>query len=682
MSYFEFPHTRSYDGDLGYIIKRLNELTAKYGEFMEYNQIKFADPLNWDINAVYAAWNIVFDTSSHGYYLSKKPVPAGIAISNTDYWELIIPFEIDTALNVDSYNPIANAPVTSRFNQIAASINNISNMVRNEGIAREEADNELSLRITANADDISTLNGGLTHEATERETADTNLSRDIDSLNARVDNIAQTIVPGGTSGDAELADIRLGANGVTYPNAGDAVRALDTINGNKINDTNNALNAIASLNNCELLITDWEVGSLNTNTGEDLSSTTRIRTVGYIDISNIGELHFDIESGYKYVVDWYAADKSFVKVGIATVWQTADQTVTKPNGVSYMRLIISKDPDAPANTTFAANLKVTYAPVLVKDVKASVRANQIRVGATAVLGDLDNAEPNVIYNISNILHLIGHIPADIPLDIVNATTWTLAGETTTTTNWRVQYLLTGATAPVMYYRMRMNNTWRAWQKVATAVDNANLMNLNYYNANCVNKLEIDISNTSNIIAFGDSITAGNGETSWTYHFNNIVGCSINNKAIAGATFGESISTTDKWISTQLEGVTSEEWSAADYIIVAAGTNDGVHDTPDDELLTKIESAIATIKANTNAPIIFITPIRRNTPTYSENLKLPYISGIITNSAVASGCNVINGFTFPIASETNGQIVNLTRDGLHPNATGANVYARCVINAIW
>lgn len=230
MSYFEFPHTRSYDGDLGYIIKRLEELTAKYGEFMEYNQIKFADPLEWDIAAVYTAWLIVFDSRSHGYYLSKKPVPAGVDIGNTDYWELIVPFEIDTTIDPESYNPVSNHAVAQRFSSVQSSISNVSTLLHNEGIARENADNALDLRIAANADNIETLSGRLTHETTTRETADTNLEREIDTLTTRVDNIAQTIVPGGTSGDAELADIRIGANGITYANAGDAVRGQYTEN--------------------------------------------------------------------------------------------------------------------------------------------------------------------------------------------------------------------------------------------------------------------------------------------------------------------------------------------------------------------------------------------------------------------------------------------------------------------
>ena len=95
MSYFEFPHTRSYEGDLGFVIKKIIELTEKYNDFFAYNSIKFADPLQWDITKQYEAFTIVFDYDSGYSYISKRPIPVGVNITNPDYWCLVGPLIID-----------------------------------------------------------------------------------------------------------------------------------------------------------------------------------------------------------------------------------------------------------------------------------------------------------------------------------------------------------------------------------------------------------------------------------------------------------------------------------------------------------------------------------------------------------------------------------------------------------
>ena len=503
------------------------------------------------------------------------------------------------------------------------------------------------------------------------------------SLNVGATSVNASLMTPTNIKDGSVTTDKLADGAVTTEKLNSAVRG-------QISDLESALESVSDMSTSELLNgVAWEIGSLNTSNGSNLPSTTRIRTVSYIDIRYAGQLTFTIGTGYKYVVDWYKSDYTFNKVGIATQWQTTSQTVAIPADTAYMRLIISKNPDATLTDTSASSQLscvglssklVSEVQKLINDKPNALRANITRVSSPSLLSDLDDAVPNVIYNISTVLHNIAHVPSGIPSNIVNATMWTIAGEISATTNWRVQFISSGAQQPELYFRMRMNNSWRAWQKLAIDANNANIANLNYYNSTCVNKLETrGLDSSYTVLCFGDSITAGNTDTSWTYHFANMTGCTIINKAVAGSTYGES--TSDKWISTQINGVSAAEWSNADLVIVSAGTNDGVHDTPDDELKTKVQSAITSIKAETDAPIVLITPIRRNTPSYSENVKLPYIAGIITNVAVANECNVICGFDFPIASETNGEITNLTRDGLHPNATGANVFARSVINAL-
>ncbi len=54
---------------------------------------------------------------------------------------------------------------------------------------------------------------------------DTSVKNDIQTQKARIDSLA-TLKEGSTTGDAELIDGRVGANGVTYNNIGDAIRAI------------------------------------------------------------------------------------------------------------------------------------------------------------------------------------------------------------------------------------------------------------------------------------------------------------------------------------------------------------------------------------------------------------------------------------------------------------------------
>ena len=204
----------------------------------------------------------------------------------------------------------------------------------------------------------------------------------------------------------------------------------------------------------------------------------------------------------------------------------------------------------------------------------------------------------------------------------------------------------------------------------------NLLKL-YAVETCINKCVIDYNSISSILLFGDSIAAG----AWPGYFETLSGKTIVNKAVPGALYGESVRTSAYWASTQIAGVSAAEWSATDLVIMAFGTNDGQYSTPENELKTKVQAALTDIRSNTTAPILFITPIRCGKNDSPAEMKLPVISGIIANVALANGESVLNGFDIPIPSSTMGEIDSFLADGLHPNSTGAYVYAMALANAI-
>ena len=86
MSYFEFPDTRTYDNDLGWLIRRVLKLSETMENFINFNTIKYANPIAWNITTQYESNTVVINPADGTAYISTKPVPSGVLVTNTDYW--------------------------------------------------------------------------------------------------------------------------------------------------------------------------------------------------------------------------------------------------------------------------------------------------------------------------------------------------------------------------------------------------------------------------------------------------------------------------------------------------------------------------------------------------------------------------------------------------------------------
>ena len=88
-----YPYTDIHELNLDWILAKMKELKIEFDEFKVVNQISFSGA--WDITKNYPAWTIVSDNNIG--YVSIQPVPAGVLLTNNDYWREVIDYSAQIA---------------------------------------------------------------------------------------------------------------------------------------------------------------------------------------------------------------------------------------------------------------------------------------------------------------------------------------------------------------------------------------------------------------------------------------------------------------------------------------------------------------------------------------------------------------------------------------------------------
>ena len=169
----------------------------------------------------------------------------------------------------------------------------------------------------------------------------TDAETDILTQTARIDSIA-ALPSGSTSGDAELMDIRIEADGTTANDAGTAVR-------NQITAVINDINALDAGN----VKFRWELGGLSTSTGNEVVKTDQIRSSKhYIRPNN----PIKISCGNKYFfICKYAADGTFL--GYDGAWNSEH---TLNYDCAYVRVCIASNTVGDGNSLNFKYTKRTF----------------------------------------------------------------------------------------------------------------------------------------------------------------------------------------------------------------------------------------------------------------------------------------------------------------------------------
>lgn len=105
---------------------------------------------------------------------------------------------------------------------------------------------------------------------------------------------------------------------------------------------------------------NWEIGSLSSEAGQPISSSTRVRSGEYYDISNLYGFEIKIATGYRFIVFFFDTDGNIVNINNRLQWNTTTikYFASEWGNAVKIKFIISDVNNGQAALNYARNLTV------------------------------------------------------------------------------------------------------------------------------------------------------------------------------------------------------------------------------------------------------------------------------------------------------------------------------------
>lgn len=332
----KYPSTDFHELNLDWCISAVLQLQKAFEDFSAGNKLIFADPLQHDLSKSYAKNTIVIDASGTAY-LSLQAVPKGVQLDNTDYWLPVFDFA--------GYITRANQNFTDNY--FSGTDRTPYALSVGDWVVLDDVLYKVTVAMAA--DDLFIIGTNIIHFTVEQFLKDF-----ITSVNQTLYNYSLTIqqykddidaseytyktelqqlfnqAVAAVTVDSEVLLARVGWDGVTYDNLGDAIRT-------QISNTYETLYT----NNKPVfynVLMDSSTGKIDRNSFGNLVRLTS----QFIPIKNIKFFFMDGSPLYKYQCVVFKYSKNSYSGFITGIDANGDYTWGTSNAMTFAMLNFDK----------------------------------------------------------------------------------------------------------------------------------------------------------------------------------------------------------------------------------------------------------------------------------------------------------------------------------------------------